>query len=81
MKLRKKVPGTFILRNNHVPCKSSWDVAVSRALKIIRSKSTLTKVLFMYKPNLLLVPIGNSGNRPFLREKKKEGKKKKGKEN
>ncbi|GLU12322.1 hypothetical protein SLE2022_290100 [Rubroshorea leprosula] len=45
-KLRKEVSRTFILSNNHIPCKNHWDLAVKRALDIInRSSSPLSKVV------------------------------------
>lgn len=45
-KLRKEVSRTFILSNNHIPCKNHWDLAVKRALDIInRNSSPLIKVL------------------------------------
>ncbi|XP_059444801.1 isochorismate synthase 2, chloroplastic-like isoform X2 [Corylus avellana] len=46
VKLRKEVPRTFILSNNHIPSKTYWDLAVNRALQLIdRSNSALIKVV------------------------------------
>ncbi|KAK9278946.1 hypothetical protein L1049_028528 [Liquidambar formosana] len=46
VKLRREFPKTFILSNNHIPSKMSWDLSVKRALQIInRSNSALTKVV------------------------------------
>ncbi|XP_043707399.1 isochorismate synthase 2, chloroplastic-like isoform X3 [Telopea speciosissima] len=45
-KLQTEVPIAFILHNNHIPRKASWDVTVNRALQMInRSGSGLTKVV------------------------------------
>ncbi|KAJ4973669.1 hypothetical protein NE237_006843 [Protea cynaroides] len=44
-KLQTEVPIAFILCNNHVPRKASWDVAVNKALQMIRSDSGLMKVV------------------------------------
>lgn len=47
VKLRKEVPRTFILSNNHIPSKTYWDLAVNRALELIdRSNLALIKVLY-----------------------------------
>ncbi|XP_060670574.1 isochorismate synthase 2, chloroplastic isoform X2 [Ziziphus jujuba] len=47
VKLRKEVPRTFILSNNHIPSKAYWKSAVNQALQIIsRSDTELTKVVF-----------------------------------
>jgi hypothetical protein len=47
VKLRKEVPRTFIISNNHIPSKTYWDLAVNRALQLIdRSNSALIKVLY-----------------------------------
>ncbi|XP_031252323.1 isochorismate synthase 2, chloroplastic isoform X3 [Pistacia vera] len=44
--LRKEVSRTFILSNNHSPCKTHWNLAVKRALQIINQSSTpLIKVV------------------------------------
>ncbi|OVA13299.1 Isochorismate synthase [Macleaya cordata] len=41
-----EVPETFVLSNNHVPSKASWDIAVNRALEMIKgSNSDLVKVV------------------------------------
>uniref|UniRef100_A0A2N9GVI1 Chorismate-utilising enzyme C-terminal domain-containing protein n=1 Tax=Fagus sylvatica TaxID=28930 RepID=A0A2N9GVI1_FAGSY len=46
VKLRKEVPRTYILSNNHIPSKTCWDLAVNRALQLIdRSNSALIKVV------------------------------------
>ncbi|XP_062170665.1 isochorismate synthase 2, chloroplastic-like isoform X2 [Alnus glutinosa] len=46
VKLRKEVPRTFIISNNHIPSKTYWDLAVNRALQLIdRSNSALIKVV------------------------------------
>ncbi|KAB1216667.1 Isochorismate synthase, chloroplastic [Morella rubra] len=46
LKMRKEVPRTFILCNNHIPNKPRWDLAVNRALQLIdRSNSALIKVV------------------------------------
>ncbi|XP_057952068.1 isochorismate synthase 2, chloroplastic-like isoform X2 [Malania oleifera] len=46
LKLQKEVPKTFILSNNHVPNRTSWDLSVKRALHLInRSNSSLLKVV------------------------------------
>ncbi|XP_057474661.1 isochorismate synthase, chloroplastic isoform X1 [Actinidia eriantha] len=45
-RLQKDVPNTFILSNNHVPIKASWDNSVKRALQMInRNSSPLIKVV------------------------------------
>ncbi|XP_044485571.1 isochorismate synthase 2, chloroplastic isoform X2 [Mangifera indica] len=44
--LQKEVSRTFILSNNHSPCKTHWNLAVKRALQIInRSSTPLIKVV------------------------------------
>lgn len=49
VKLRKEVPRTFILSNNHIPSKAYWKSAVNQALQIIsRSDTELTKVNSVY---------------------------------
>nr|XP_023875058.1 isochorismate synthase 1, chloroplastic isoform X4 [Quercus suber] len=46
VKLRKEVPKTFILSNNHIPSKTYWDLAVNRALQLIDTgNSALIKVV------------------------------------
>ncbi|TQE01861.1 hypothetical protein C1H46_012485 [Malus baccata] len=45
LKLRRQVPSTLMLRNNNIPCKTYWDLAVNRALQKIRSNSALIKVV------------------------------------
>ncbi|GFZ12080.1 isochorismate synthase 2 [Actinidia rufa] len=45
-RLQKDVPNTFILSNNHVPIKASWDNSVKRVLQMInRNSSPLIKVV------------------------------------
>lgn len=49
VKLRKEVPRTFILSNNHIPRKAYWKSAVNQALQIISISDTeLTKVNSVY---------------------------------
>lgn len=44
VKLQRDLPEVFILRHNHVPSKTYWDLAIHRALQMIdRSNSELTK--------------------------------------
>ncbi|KAM3703679.1 hypothetical protein ACB098_04G113200 [Castanea mollissima] len=46
VKLRKEVPKTYILSNNHIPSKTYWDLAVNRALQLIDTgNSALIKVV------------------------------------
>ncbi|KAM1340328.1 hypothetical protein ACFX2H_038740 [Malus domestica] len=45
LKLRRQVPSTLMLRNNNIPCKTYWDLAVNSALQKIRSNSALIKVV------------------------------------
>ncbi|XP_022134886.1 isochorismate synthase 2, chloroplastic isoform X2 [Momordica charantia] len=46
VKLQRDLPEVFILRHNHVPSKTYWDLAIHRALQMIdRSNSELTKVV------------------------------------
>ncbi|KAK4568328.1 hypothetical protein RGQ29_003917 [Quercus rubra] len=46
VKLRKEVPKTYIISNNHIPSKTYWDLAVNRALQLIDTgNSALIKVV------------------------------------
>ncbi|XP_048443558.1 isochorismate synthase 2, chloroplastic-like [Pyrus x bretschneideri] len=45
LKLQRHIPWTLMLRNNNIPCKTYWDLAVNRALQKIRSDSALFKVV------------------------------------
>ncbi|KAM7471387.1 hypothetical protein LguiA_009570 [Lonicera macranthoides] len=57
LKLRKEVPNTFILSNNNVPGKKSWDLAVDRALQMInRGNSELTKVVLARSSRVRTAP-------------------------
>lgn len=54
VKLRKEVPKTYILSNNHIPSKTHWDLAVNRALQLIDTgNSALIKVLNNLSAELL----------------------------
>lgn len=54
--LQKEVSRTFILSNNHSPCKIHWNLAVKRALQIInRSSTPLIKVLYKHNKTLFIV--------------------------
>ena len=54
VKLRKEVPKTYILSNNHIPSKTYWDLAVNRALQLIDTgNSALIKVLNNLSAELL----------------------------
>ncbi|KAL5716114.1 isochorismate synthase [Ranunculus cassubicifolius] len=46
VQFRKEAPSTFILGVNHAPNKTSWDIAVNKALRMItRNNSELVKVV------------------------------------
>lgn len=46
VKLRKELPTTFMLSNNHIPSRAYWDMTVKKALQTINKRSSpLTKVV------------------------------------
>ncbi|CAK9186161.1 unnamed protein product [Ilex paraguariensis] len=57
LKSQNEVPSTFILSNNHIPGKTSWALAVNRALQMINSSnSSLNKVVLAQSSNVMTTP-------------------------
>ncbi|XP_059645209.1 isochorismate synthase, chloroplastic isoform X2 [Cornus florida] len=57
VKLQKEVPNTHILSYNHAPGKTSWDLAVNRALRMIsKNNSALIKVVLARSSRVVTTP-------------------------